>query len=282
MVAAYTRRCVTADRDKRLPLYLETIGYAAQAAIHREQGYHCFHWLQTIDGAGDFVVNGNTFRLTADQGILLMPNVSHTYTPVGSQWSTLYLTFDGSLAQSILSAMEIPHSIRIRWAPDSPLASIHEQFEEKCRFSFDFAGINGSSEVYALLALIKKFGQFSEQPALSKGYARLTPLLMRIEQEYGNPNVGLVWMAETLQISPQHVNTLFRKLFGLSPYQYLLQFRIEKSKELLLQNRELQIQNVASVVGFHDSSHFVSTFRKCVGMTPVQFRGQYSQFDEQR
>jgi AraC family transcriptional regulator of arabinose operon len=111
---------------------------------------------------------------------------------------------------------------------------------------------------------------------LSQGHERLTPLFLIIEEKFADPNFGLEKMSETLQISSQHLNNLFRKSWGVSPYQYLLQFRIQKSKDFLLSDRGRTVKEIASAVGFHNDSHFVTTFRKSMGMTPVQFRSHYS------
>lgn len=264
-------------RDQRLPLYLTTVGLTPQNAVSREQGFPSFHWLHTVEGSGEFTVNGNTVKLSVNQGILLKPNVPHSYAPDGDEWSTWFLTFDGALANPITGSMDLQHMLPIHWEKDSPLASIHEEFGDKVRFSADFAGVNGSREVYVFLSLLKQYGQVSGQPSLSMGHERLTPIYRLIEDRYGDPGLGLPQMADELSISPQHLNSLFRKSWGVSPYQYLLQFRIQKSKELLLAERAKSIKSIAGAAGFQDFSHFIHTFRKLTGMTPVEFRRQYSE-----
>ncbi|GMA61345.1 AraC family transcriptional regulator [Alicyclobacillus fastidiosus] len=273
----YGRHFVTTELDQRLPLHLSTVGYSEhQIAINREDGFHCFHWLHTVEGCGKFTVNGTTVKLSTNQGILLKPGVPHSYSPETQTWSTWYLTFDGALANPITASLDLQHMLPISWDADAPLATIHEHFGEKCRYSFDFAGINGSLEVYAFLGQLKQFGQVRGQPSLSKGHERLTPIYLLIEEQYGDPHLGLERMAAALQISSQHLNTLFRKSWGVSPYQYLLQFRIQKSKELLVSGPNRAVKTIAEAVGFKDYSHFVHTFHKLTGMTPVQFRQQYS------
>jgi AraC family transcriptional regulator, arabinose operon regulatory protein len=274
----YSRHLVTTERDRRLPLHLTSVGYTEhQSPISRDNGFPCFHWLHTVDGCGEFTMNGSTLKLPANHGLLIKPHVPHSYSAENRNWSTWYLTFDGALAHAIIAALDIQPMLPIRWETDCPLAALHKQFEEKCRYSFDFAGINGSHEVYAFLSQIKQYGQVSGQPSLSKGHERLTPVYLLIEEEYDDPNLGLTRLADELAISSQHLNTLFRKSWGVSPYQYLLQFRIQKSKELLLSDRAWAVKKISAAVGFQDYSHFVSTFRRVAGMTPVQFRRQYSE-----
>ncbi len=278
MIPTYSRHFLTTERDRRLPLHLTSMGYAEhQSPISRENGFYCFHWLHTVEGCGEFTVNGNTMKLSANQGILLKPGVPHSYTPETRNWSTWFLTFDGALANPITASLDLQHMQPLSWDAESPLVGLYKHYEEKCRYSFDFAGINGSLEVYALLSQIKQFGQLSGQSSLSKGHERLTPIYLLIEEEFGNPDLGLPRMAETLGISSQYLSTLFSKSWGVSPYQYLLQFRIQKSKELLVEDQTRTVRDIATAVGFQDDSHFVHTFHKLTGMTPVQFRQQYSE-----
>lgn len=274
----YGRHFVTTEWDKRLPLHLCSVGYDEhQVNIHREEGFPTFHWIHTIKGAGEFAVNGHTVRMQPNQGILLKPGVPHSYRAETPVWSIWYLTFDGALANPITSSLELQHMELISWPTDCELARIHEYFADKCRNSYDVAGVNGSQEVFAFLTQLKRFGQTSGQPSLSKGHERLAPIYALIEERYGDPDLGLPRLADTLGVSSQYLNTLFRNSWGMSPYQYLVQFRIQKSKELLIADRGRTVKAIAGDVGFQDDSHFVHTFRKLVGMTPVQFRLQYGE-----
>lgn len=273
----YGRHFVTTEWDRRLPLHLTSVGFTEQGAITRENGFHSYHWLHTVEGCGEFTVNGSTVKLYPNQGILLKPYVPHSYGPDIGGWKTWFMTFDGALASPITASLDIPQMLPLSWDTDCPLAGIHENYREKYGYSFDFAGINGSLEVYAFLSQIKQYGQSRGQPSLSKGHERLTPIYILIEEKFGDPNLGLVRMAEELGVSPQYLNTLFRKSWGISPYQYLVQFRIQKSKELLLADRSRTVKDIAAAVGFLDDSHFVHTFHKSAGMTPVQFRLQYGE-----
>lgn len=267
---------MTSGWKNTLPLHIESVGIrSGQETISREHGYFCFHWLSTVTGCGAFSVHGQTYRLNANEGILIPANTPHRYLASGSHWTTWYLTFDGSLATSIVASLAIPLSIPLQWDEDAPLADIHQQFGKRFYTSFDMVGPNGSLEVYSFLILLKQYARVSGQPSFAKWHRKLTPLLIAIEEAYSNPNMGLAWMAQTLQISPQRVNSLFRSVFDISPYQYVLQLRIVKSKEFLLSEPDRPIHDIAHRVGFYDASHFISTFRKFAGMTPETFRRQH-------
>ncbi|THF84174.1 AraC family transcriptional regulator [Cohnella fermenti] len=273
----YGRHFVTSEGDRRLPLHLSTVGFSrSQGDVYREHGFPLFHWLHTVTGIGEFTIGERRMRLGPNQGILMKPNTPHQYRAETDGWATWFLTFDGALAGPIATALDIPLMEPIGWDELSPLASVHELYADKCRRSFDFAGTSGSLEVYSFLTQVKQYGKSSGQPSLSQGHERLTPLYLLIEERYGDPGLGLAAMAETISVSPQYLNTLFRQSWGMGPYQYLLQFRIQKAKDLLLAGRVGTVKETAARVGFLDDSHFVQTFRRLTGLTPAEFRARYS------
>ncbi len=78
-------------------------------------------------------------------------------------------------------------------------------------------------------------------------------------------------MAQEVGMSRYHFARLFKLSTGLSPYQYVIQCRIERAKMLLLQSK-LKISEVASQVGFADQSQFTRHFKRLLGVTPKEIR----------
>ena len=72
-------------------------------------------------------------------------------------------------------------------------------------------------------------------------------------------------------MSQSHFSKLFKLSTGLAPHQFVLQQRINRSKELLRQDNA-KIVDVALGVGFENQAHFTTVFGNFVGMTPRQFQ----------
>ncbi len=83
--------------------------------------------------------------------------------------------------------------------------------------------------------------------------------------------IKLVDLAQLLGISQFHFGRLFKQSLGLSPYQYLLQQRVERAKKLLKQT-DKPIVDIAFDCGFNSHSHLSSQFRQLTGMTPKAYR----------
>ena len=69
-----------------------------------------------------------------------------------------------------------------------------------------------------------------------------------------------------------HINRLMVRHTGISLHSYLQSYRIERAIELL-QDTDLPINEICSMVGFLDFTHFSKYFKKKTGYTPSDFRG---------
>ena len=90
-----------------------------------------------------------------------------------------------------------------------------------------------------------------------------------------NCNLKLSDVANEIHMSQYYFCRLFKKSTGITPYQYIIQQRIEKAKQLLKNNSELPIADIALECGFSHQSHLNTFFRQSTKMTPNSYRKQY-------
>jgi AraC family transcriptional regulator len=84
-------------------------------------------------------------------------------------------------------------------------------------------------------------------------------------------DIKLADLARSIGMSQFHFSHLFKQSIGTSPYQYLLQQRIERAKQLLTQT-DRSIVDIALECGFNSHSHLSKQFRQLTGMTPKNYR----------
>ena len=77
-------------------------------------------------------------------------------------------------------------------------------------------------------------------------------------------------MAKKLNCSTTYFTEQYKKCFGKTPKQDVIEQRIIRSK-ILLANNTLAVDSVAAQVGFNTTQHFIYTFKKYTGITPKQF-----------
>ncbi|MBN9384914.1 MAG: helix-turn-helix transcriptional regulator [Chitinophagaceae bacterium] len=103
---------------------------------------------------------------------------------------------------------------------------------------------------------------------------RLTSAQLKTTIEYcysmvGN-NPGIYDLAAQANLSPFHFTRLFKQTTGFSPYQYLLQLRVEAAKKLIRTGR-YPLTEIAYELGYSDQAHFCKAFRRVTGMSPGHF-----------
>ncbi|MGL5079022.1 MAG: helix-turn-helix domain-containing protein [Waterburya sp.] len=89
--------------------------------------------------------------------------------------------------------------------------------------------------------------------------------------EYLDQDIRLTDLAQLLGMSQFHFSYLFKRSLGKPPYQYLLQQRIERAKQLLKQTDQ-SIIDIAFLCGFNSHSHLSKQFRQLTGVTPRVYR----------
>ncbi|HEY9627369.1 MAG TPA: AraC family transcriptional regulator [Coleofasciculaceae cyanobacterium] len=83
--------------------------------------------------------------------------------------------------------------------------------------------------------------------------------------------IKLADLAALLSMSQFHFSHLFKQAIAITPYQYLLQQRIERAKQLLKQTDQ-PIMEIALQCGFNSHSHLSKQFRQSTGITPTAYR----------
>lgn len=91
-----------------------------------------------------------------------------------------------------------------------------------------------------------------------------------IQKNYYN-DISVKDMAKSFHFSRNYLYMLFKKEYEISPQAYLLNYRIEKAKELLKYEQKLTVSEVARAVGFRDPLYFSRIFHKKVGVPPSEF-----------
>jgi len=83
-------------------------------------------------------------------------------------------------------------------------------------------------------------------------------------------NLTLVELAAIAQMSPNSFSRAFKQATGSTPHQYIIECRVERAKQLLLQDK-YTISEIAASLGFAHQSHLNRHFKRLVGMTPRAF-----------
>lgn len=99
---------------------------------------------------------------------------------------------------------------------------------------------------------------------------RIKELLSYIHTHYSE-KITLDELANVVYLSDSETIRLFKKSLQLTPFQYILKYRLEKSRALLTHTDEA-VTDIALEVGFSSASYFIQKFKEAYGITPKQFQ----------
>jgi AraC family transcriptional regulator len=86
--------------------------------------------------------------------------------------------------------------------------------------------------------------------------------------------VSVAEMAQASGYSANHFARLFKRSFGMSPYQYFIERRIQCARGLLLDPAR-SIAEIATASGFATQAHLHGAFKRKLGVTPGEFRRSF-------
>lgn len=78
-------------------------------------------------------------------------------------------------------------------------------------------------------------------------------------------------LCQKLGYSKTHLNRIFQKRFGISPHEYLINYKFRYAKNLLAHTK-MKIIDIATQVGYRNLSQFNVLFKEKFGMTPNEYR----------
>ncbi len=78
-------------------------------------------------------------------------------------------------------------------------------------------------------------------------------------------------MSAMVGYSQSRFYTIYKSFYGISPTNDLINARMEKAKEMLF-DENMTIGEIAAILGYENTTHFVRQFKSRIGMPPMQYR----------
>lgn len=78
-------------------------------------------------------------------------------------------------------------------------------------------------------------------------------------------------IADAVGLSPNYICSLFKKEMGVNLFNYIMEYRINRAKELLM-STNMKSYEIADQTGFSDESYFSRSFKRITGQSPIEFK----------
>lgn len=137
----------------------------------------------------------------------------------------------------------------------------------------------GSEVMYESLArvflvqLIQRYGE-ERAPALKFGQGftatHYKRVLDHVSERFGQP-ITIEELARVAGMGTAHFSRLFKATVGDTPYQFVMDYRVEQARKMLGE-RGRPLIDVALACGFADQPHFTRIFKRLTGKTPREYR----------
>ena len=221
-------------------------------------------------GKGIYQINGKTYHLERGQGFLIPQNLSNIYTADDQDpWEYHYATFYGPDADTLVhhAGLDEQHVV-FSFPTDADTLALLDQIMNCCRKNqakgYDIIGCFFSLMsrlVAAHEAEIRQTYQTEQYIAKAISY---------IEDHYPY-GISIHDIARFVGLDRSYLYRLFKTSFGVSPSQYLNDYRLKKALELMKQP-SLSLHEIALSLGYYDISHFFRSFISYYGMQPGAYR----------
>lgn len=125
-------------------------------------------------------------------------------------------------------------------------------------------------QVIGVVGVYKFIDHVSDNP---NWFGHFTKVIDYIHSRYAS-KLSIGELAKLSRLSESQLTRRFRKLFGVSPHEYILRVRVDAARTLLEETNRT-ISDIALEVGFTDHSHFIRSFKQLRGITPTQYRKRH-------
>lgn len=221
-----------------------------------------------LSGTGTFTSGNRTWKLSAGDAFLIIPGIISSYQADGkTPWEYCWIGFDGRDVKIALDSCRLNEK--------NPVVHFNGQADaaRKILFSINNALSDNPHNSYLHLSLLYRLFSLLLQKNLPKAetFGDFVPQALEYIQHNYNFNIRIQDIAGHIGIDRTYLYKLFLRELGISPQQYLIDYRLAMAKQLL-SSTTLQMIEISNSCGFSNTSSFCHHFRKKFSITPSQFR----------
>ncbi|WP_261304531.1 helix-turn-helix domain-containing protein [Paenibacillus andongensis] len=242
-----------------------------------------------LDGCQETMMEKNRYLLKTGDIILIPPGFKHANRCIskeGMTYFTAHFNVDDPLFRQemiknskILFPSETEENGKLRKVLDYwvEMAQQPREYTTADRFRLQATLF----ELFGILAQMVSPAEDQNEsiPPTSVQYAKAIAESIKasfnpysqMDEETLEKKLSIDDIVSSLGISSGYGLEVFRKVFGMSPRQYLSDLKLHEAKVLIAQP-DLPLKKIASLLGYSHLSHFSRQFKRWTGMSPLQYR----------
>lgn len=237
--------------------------------------HYCSELFYVIEGKGQFQIEDKFFPVSANDLIIVNPNVLHTEASLNA--SPLKYIVLGVEGLELNSAEEDEVEdvnfciVNFKNIRDTILFYLQHMLLEIEKKTPGYE-ILCQDCMEILVVLLSRQTNFSTTLVpVTKKTSRLCGSVRHYIDGHYKENLSLDQLAEIVHVSKFHMVHAFTEEYGISPINYLLSKRIEEGRTLL-RTTDYSLAVISRLLGFSSPSYFSQAFKKQEKCSPLEFR----------
>ena len=264
----------TLPRLSKFPFQVQSLGYThgeiwSDRVAHYENLEVCIRRYSREAAAAE-CINGTLYQTKFPNVILKLPGSLHQMT-VTHPRDVVHFTYSGKQANALLQILPVPE--KPVWEVD--LGSLENRIITELMDLMEKSHDYGVTDRIDLLAfeLLELLVFSCSKSHMRPDYheTRIRSVASYFQLHY-QEEIDIVRLAARHGMSRSTFLRHWRKLFRITPGQYLLELKLQEACRLLRGKKNLPIGDITLRLGFKGPAYFCALFKKKFGVTPLQFR----------
>lgn len=231
------------------------------------RAHYLIHYV--ISGRGVLYCGQKKYVLKTGQMFVIFPNTIVKYqADTENPWHYIWTVFGGDEAKEIFAYLDISPKNPVLTPCDSEkIVNIMRSMPRE-RGTNMYDNLRFSSLLYELMANLVN----TTADDTDRENAYLTSATRYIRAHYQS-DMTVERLASYIGISRKYLFAIFKNSLGVSPKDYIVDYRMKKAAGLL-SDKNLTVSNVAYSVGYKDALTFSRMFKTKFGVSPTDYRNK--------
>lgn len=262
-----TQKYYAPKTDNEYPFYIPEYGRTLKGTpcyqLRMNSPIACVQYV--VSGSGIIICNDNVYTVGEGDTFLLPDGTNQIYySNPDNHFERIWINFTGELAKSLLRIYN-PDDIVVFKNVNTYdlLAEIHETCQ-KTTDPEEYKTL--TSQLF--LKLVQHLAANKQAP--NNATSPVEQIRLYIDRHI-TENLKIGDIAEFFSFSAAHTIRVFKKIYGITPHQYIIQSKIRLSM-IMLKMTDASIAEIAEQLSFSDSHHFSAQFKKLTGYKPSDYR----------
>ncbi len=233
-----------------------------------DRSYYALHLV--THGKGKLIYNGKEYNLKKGDMFLVSPQSEMTYYAI-NQWSYYWVNVGGKKVNELLSAVGFGEFFICKGVSDNEIERAFRQMTGAVQSADDLSAVGW---FLVMLGRLRNLGvrKFEGQRMSER---HIDAAIQYILYNYYYPDFSLDSLAGNLAISKNYLCKIFRDHTGKTPFEYLIEVRLESARKRLEESDE-SVHEIAKIIGYRDPLYFSKEFKRKYGVSPLQYRKNHT------